>query len=394
MTAPKRIAVVGTIVNALIDFRSDLIVDMVAAGHQVYAFASDYTETSENAIRKLGATPVRYRISRSSLNPLADLKVIWQLYWLFRNLKIDVSFCYFVKPVIYGNIAAFLARVPTRAVKIEGLGWVFTNPPEGINLKRKLIRAVQTFLYKVSLPRAHHVFLLNKDDKADLLDAHHIQVRNLTILDGIGVNLKSFSHCCQYPKKLRFVFVGRLLQEKGIRYFIDAAVDLKRRYPHIEFLVLGEPDDARGSITRAELNLHAENGVLIYPGRVKNIAHWLKDTSVFVLPSYYREGVPRSTQEAMAIGRAVITTDGPGCKETVEDGVNGFLIPQHDSQALINAMLKFIKHPELVKQMGLNSRRIAERRFDAGKTNTIILQQLLLNDSELHPEVAEHISSI
>lgn len=394
MIEAKRIAVVGTIVNALIDFRSDLIVDMVESGHQVYAFASDYCQKSEDAIRALGAIPIRYNISRSSINPFADIKVIWQLYWLFKSLKIDVSFCYFVKPVIYGNIAAFLARVSIRAVKIEGLGWVFTNPPEGLNLRKKIIRSIQIFLYKISLPKADHVFLLNKDDKADLIDAHNIKVRQLTILDGIGVNLAQFSYCSQYPENLRFVFVGRLLQEKGIRYFIDAAQDLKTRYPHIEFLVLGEPDDARGSITRAELNHYANQGILTYPGRVKNIADWLKDTSVFVLPSYYREGVPRSTQEAMAIGRAVITTDGPGCKETVENGVNGFLIPQHDTSALVNAMLKFIQQPELVQTMGIKSRVIAEKRFDVGKTNAIILQQLLLNDPELTHEVAQNISSI
>lgn len=393
MTMPKRIAVVGTIVNALIDFRSDLIVDMVAAGHQVYAFASDYSETSEIAIRKLGAIPVRYTISRSSLNPITDLQVIWQLYRFFRQLKIDVSFCYFVKPVIYGNLAAFLARVPTRAVKIEGLGWVFTTPPEGLSFKRKMLRAVQIALYKFSLPKAHHVFLLNQDDKIDLIDTYNIKVQALTILDGIGVNLQNFSQCSHYPQTLKFVFVGRLLKEKGIRYFIEAAIELKKRYPTTEFLVLGEPDDAPGSITRAELQHYANEGTLIYPGRVKNIATWLKDTSVFVLPSYYREGVPRSTQEAMAIGRAVITTDGPGCKETVEDGVNGFLIPQHNSEALVNAMLCFIQQPELVVSMGANSRLIAEKRFDANKTNTIILQQLLLNDSQLTSEVAEHISS-
>lgn len=375
-TGAKRIAVVGTMANALLNFRADLIRDLCAEGHVVLAFASDYTEKSRAQVQALGAIPVDYRIARSSVNPCADLLVVWQLYRLFRQHSIDISFCYFVKPVIYGNLAAWLARVPLRTVKIEGLGWVFTDQPDQPCWKLKLLRRIQVALYRISLPKAHQVFLLNPDDRKDLLQQHNIPVQSLTMLDGIGVNLNSFPHHLCWPATVRFIFVGRLLQEKGIRYYLQAAKAIHQQYPDVEFMVLGEPDDAKGSISRDELKDWVASGTILYPGQVSNVASWLQQSSVFVLPSYYREGVPRSTQEALATGRAVITSDSPGCRETVRHGENGFLIPTHDVDALTQAMLQFIQQPSLIEAMGRRSRALAEQRFDVQHTNQHILAAL------------------
>ncbi|MDP5149792.1 glycosyltransferase family 4 protein [Rheinheimera baltica] len=378
MNKKHNIAMVGTLVNALLDFRADLIIDMVAKGHTVYAFACDFDTHSEQRVRSWGAIPVPYKISRSSLNPLSDLVVTYRLFRLFRQLKIDVSFCYFVKPVIYGNLAAVLAGVTQRAVKIEGLGWVFTDPPTGVTLKLKILRLIQLSLYRITLPLAHTVFLLNPDDRRDLVDKYGIKIKNLVQLDGIGVNLTHFS-CCSYPQTLRFVFVGRLLKEKGIGYFLCAATALKQKYPDVEFIVLGAPDSAPGSISKEQLTSMVECGTLLYPGRVSNVADWLQNCSVFVLPSYYREGVPRSTMEAMAMGRPVITTNVAGCKETVIHGQNGFLVEPHDVESLISAMETFVLQPELVQRMGLKSRQLAQTRFDVIKVNQIILTALCLD---------------
>ena len=146
MQKAQRIAVVGTMAAVILGFRGELIKAMVAAGHKVYAFASDYSEETENEVRTLGAEPVRYSLGRFSLNPLADLYSCWLLYRHFRKLRIDLSFCYFAKPVIYGTLAAWLAKVPVRVAKIEGLGRTFTIPPNGDTLKSKLVRLVQVFL--------------------------------------------------------------------------------------------------------------------------------------------------------------------------------------------------------------------------------------------------------
>ncbi|WP_213994637.1 glycosyltransferase family 4 protein [Arsukibacterium sp.] len=374
----QRIAVVGTLAETMLGFRADLLKTMAAAGHQVYAFATDYDENSIAAVKALGVTPVSYQLSRFSLNPLADLKTCWQLYKLFKQYQISLSFCYFAKPVIYGSLAAWLARVPLRVAKIEGLGRAFTVPASGLTVKAKALRRLQVALYQLSLPTTHCVFLLNQDDKTDLIDQYRINLKQLCVLKGIGVELDNFPIMPVPTEPVRFIFVGRLLNEKGIRYYLAAAEQLKKRYPQVEFVVLGQPDAGAGALSATELEYYVSNNIVRYPGKVANVVPFLVQSSVFVLPSYYREGVPRSTQEAMAIGRAIITTDAPGCRETVEQGYNGILVPVHDQAALEQAMLYFIQQPEQICTMGLHSRKLAEQHFDVHKTNARIMNLLNL----------------
>jgi glycosyltransferase involved in cell wall biosynthesis len=371
-----RIAVVGTLAETILGFRSDLIKTMLAHGHQVFAFASDYTDKGRYAVQQLGAIPVDYSIGRFSLNPFAELKSTWQLYRLFRRHRIELSFCYFAKPVIYGTLAAWLARVPLRVAKIEGLGRAFTVPATGITFKARVIKRIQVALYRLSLPKAHCVFVLNPEDKTDLIDAYRISVRQVIQLNGIGVNLSCYPHIAPSTNPVRFIFIGRLLNEKGIRYFIDAARRLKASYPATEFIVLGDTDSGKGALSKAELRQLVADNIIIHPGKVADIKPYLAKSSVFVLPSYYREGVPRSTQEAMATGRAIITTDMPGCRLTVNHGVNGYLIPPHNTEALTEAMLKFIHQPELICQMGLQSCQLAQQRFNVTRINQQVMQAL------------------
>lgn len=372
----QNIAVVGTLARTIIGFRGDLIRDMVAAGHKVYAFATDYTDDFAQQVRALGATPVAYKLSQFGLNPFSELKSTWQLYRLFKQYRISLTFCYFIKPVVYGSLAAWMARVPYRVAKIEGLGRAFTCQPEGLTLKSRLVRKVQCALLRLSLPKTQLVFFLNPDDEHDIKQNMAITLANSHRLNGIGVHLNRYPQSMPHQQPVRFVFVGRLLNEKGIRYFLAAATEIKKQYPDTEFLVLGEPDNASNALSRSELMRFVEAGIVTYPGMVKNVVPFLTTSSVFVLPSYYREGVPRSTQEAMAIGRAVITTDMPGCRQTVVPGENGFLVPPHDQAALENAMLQFIKKPQLIESMGQKSRELAEKHFDVTKINAKIMQQL------------------
>ncbi|GGW48503.1 glycosyltransferase family 4 protein [Alishewanella tabrizica] len=373
---PQSIAVVGSIASTILGFRADLISDFVAAGHTVFAFATDYTEQTKAAVRKLGAIPVDYQLSRFGLNPFAELKTTWQLYRLFKQHCISLSFCYFAKPVIYGTLAAWLAKVPIRVAKIEGLGRAFTEPASGMRRRAKLVRAFQVLLYKLSLPKAHLVFFLNPEDQADLLIHNRIPVGNSHVLGGIGVNLQRYPQVPPVTEPIRFIFVGRLLNEKGIRYFLTAAQALKKRYPYVEFVVLGEPDSGSYALSRQELQFYVQQDIIYYPGRVQNVIPFLTQSSVFVLPTYYREGVPRSTQEAMAVGRAIITTDMPGCRQTVIDGENGFLVMPHNQEALEQAMLQFIQQPALINAMGQKSREMAEKHFNVQQINTTIIKLL------------------
>ncbi len=377
----QHIALVGTTADAKLGFRAELIKDLVAQGHKVFAFAGDYTDRTRQAISALGAIPVSYPISRFGMNPLQDCYTLLQLIRLYKKHRIDLSFCYFAKPVIFGSLAARLAGVPRRVAKIEGLGRIFTVPASGDTNRAKLLRWVQTQLYRLALPCCDTVFVLNPDDERDLIRANNIRVPRCINLGGIGINLTDYQPFTP-TGSLRFIFVGRLLAEKGIGYFIDAATILRQQGAAAEFVVLGEPDNSPGAINRTQLLQLVEQGIISYPGRVRNVAEYLRQSHVFVLPSYYREGVPRSTQEAMASGLAIITTNVPGCRETVIHNDNGLLVPPHDVHALVAAMQQLISQPGLAEQMGRCSRKLAEQKYDVRKINQTIIQALSLENSQ------------
>lgn len=379
----QHIALVGTTADAKLGFRAELIKDFVAQGHKVFAFAGDYTDKTRTAIAALGAVPVSYRISRFGMNPLQDCFTLFQLAWLFKKHRIDLSFCYFAKPVIFGSLAAKLAGVPQRVAKIEGLGRIFTIPASGDTRRAKSLRWFQTQLYRLALPCCETIFVLNPDDEQDLIRRNNINVKRCINLGGIGINLSDYQPFTPNTNT-RFIFVGRLLAEKGIGYFIEAATILRQQGAAAEFVVLGEPDNSPGAINRAQLQQLVERGIIFYPGRVGNVSEYLKQSHVFVLPSYYREGVPRSTQEAMAAGLAIITTDAPGCRETVVNNENGVLVPPHDVPALIAAMQRLISHPGLTEKMGRRSRALAEEKYDVHKINNIIMCALELDRPNKH----------
>ena len=288
-------------------------------------------------------------------------------------------FSYFSKPVIFGTLAAKMARVPQVIGMLEGLGYTFTDQPEGLKKKTKLIKNIQILLYRLALPQLDKLIFLNPDDPKDLLEKYSISVKETAVLGGIGLDLNEYFYLPVDITKspISFLFIGRLLKEKGIHDFVSAAKKVKEQYPDTRFTVLGEIDSSNpGALQQSELDELISTEVINYPGYVDNIKEWIASSHIFVLPSYYREGVPRSTQEAMAIGRPVITTDVPGCRETVIDGVNGFLIEKWNPEALAEKMIYFIEHPEQIEKMGLESYKMAQEKFDANTVNKRLLDIL------------------
>lgn len=370
---------IGTAASSTLNFRSDLIKELQQSSHEVYVFSSEYTSQELEAIESLGAIPIAYKLNRSGLNPLADIKSTYALSKEIRKIKPDLVFSYFSKPVIFGTLAAKLARVPKVMGMLEGLGYTFTEQPRDISKKTQVIKKAQILLYKLALPQLDKLIFLNPDDPKDLLEKYNITVKQVEVLGGIGLNLTDYKHSNNYPKDITFIFVARLLAEKGIHDYIAAAKIVKDSYPQAKFIVLGAIDkEARGALKDSELKHLTANEIIEYPGHVNNVAEWIAKSSVFILPSYYREGVPRSIQEAMAIGRAVITTDVPGCRETVVDGVNGFLVEKWNPQALAEKMIYFIENPEQVAIMGYESHKMAQEKFDANEVNKRLLAILEL----------------
>lgn len=259
---------------------------------------------------------------------------------------------------------------------VEGLGFVFTPATSALPLKRRLLKHLVLHLYRLGFSCAHRVIFLNPDDRAELSAAGVVTFSKTFLLGGIGVDLDKWPMSPPVLSPVTFLLVARLLREKGVEQYAAAARLVKQRYPEARFILLGGIDDNPGSISSNDVNAWVDEGILEWHGHVA-VQPWLKQTSVFVLPSYYREGVPASTQEAMAMGRAVITTDAPGCRETVVEGVNGFLVPARNELALAEKMCTFIAQPALIESMGRESRRLAVERFDVHKVNQRLIDLIL-----------------
>lgn len=373
-----KIFIIGSVASMMINFRRELILELVNQNHDIYCLVSDYDEKSKEIIRSFGAIPLEYDLNAKGLNPLKDIKATINLIKLLKHHKPDIVFSFFVKPVIFGSIAAKIAGVKRKVGMIEGLGNAFTPLlNERQKIKTNLIKSVQILLYKFSLPLLDRLILLNNDDKVDLIDRYKINLKSLEILGPIGVDLTKFSYQKPPLEPVSFIFIARLLAQKGIFEYINAAKIIKERYPNVKFYVYGDADENNPfSIKKDELEEYIKNNIIIYEGFVSNIQEKIKNTSVFVLPSH-REGVPRSTQEAMAIGRPIITTNVAGCKDTVKDGENGFLIPPYDSEILAQKMLYFLQNPNEVNRMGKNSRKMAEERFDIFNINKKLIKFII-----------------
>ncbi|MBE3605371.1 glycosyltransferase family 4 protein [Campylobacter sp. RM13119] len=374
-----KIFIIGNVASMMINFREEFIKKLVANKHDVYCLVSDYDDKSRFIISSFGATPLDYTLNAKGLNPVKDIKATYDLVNLFKKHKPDIVFSFFVKPVIFATIAAKIAKIARIVGMIEGLGAAFTLHKNGQTKKAKIIRNIQVFLYKLSLPLLDELIFLNKDDKKDLMDTYNIKTKSISILGGIGVDLNKFTYSKPPVDSINFIFIARLLAEKGIFEYLEAAKIVKDKHKDAKFYVLGSFDEQNPfGLKKEELKQYLDGGVIIYPGFVNNVNEWIVNSSVFVLPSY-REGVPRSTQEAMATGRAVITTDSVGCKETVEEDLNGFLIPLYDSQTLAQKMIYFIQNPEKIVQMGIESRKIAEKKFNITKKNKELINIVLGN---------------
>lgn len=371
----RTLAIISNQAFSLVNFRGSLIRYLAGKGVRVYALAPDYDESLRTRVRECGAEPVDFSLARAGMNPGRDCLDACRLAMLLRRLRPDVTLGYFVKPVIYGTLAAWLARVPRRVAMIEGLGYVYSAVGEELTWKRHLLRAATSRLYRSALARAHRVVFLNSDDLSEFQRHGLVDADKAFRLGGIGVDLMQWTVAAPVGRPVTFLLAARLLREKGIVEFVEAARIVRRQYPDTRFILLGGLDENPGGLARSEVESWAREGLIEWPGHV-DVRPWLAQASVFVLPSYYREGVPRSTQEAMAMGRPVITTDAPGCRETVCDGLNGYLVPARDAEQLAMAMKRFLVTPEIIESMGKASRKLAEERFDAQRINARLFDVL------------------
>jgi glycosyltransferase involved in cell wall biosynthesis len=370
----SRIAFISSQAFSLYNFRGPLIRELVTKGITVYALAPDFDDLSRKKLRDLGAHSIDCSMTRTGLNPFRDFLDLWKLKKQLKQLRIDTTFAYFIKPVIYGTLAAKLAGIPNRYAMIEGAGYVFTAQTNS-SCTRLLLKFLVILLYKLSLSQVTRLFLLNLDDQELFVKTGMVDGRKVVLLPGIGVDLKYFEFSPPVTEPFCFIMIARLLKEKGIFDYVEAARLVKLVHPEIHFLLLGDIDINPSAIPQTVIGSWSKAKNVDFRGHVRDVRPWLAQSSVFVLPSY-REGLPRSTQEALAMGRPIITTDAVGCRDTVEEGINGFKVPIRNPAALAKTMLLFIENLTLVSRMGTASRIIAENKFDSLTINTKIITEM------------------
>jgi len=371
----SKLAVLSVKAISFVNFREHLVRDILDRGHTVLAFAPDFNDDTRNAVREMGAIPVSYSLSRSGMNPFGDLSDLLKLIRLLKTHKPDLIFASMAKPVVLGMLAAKIIGVPRRYAMIEGLGYAFTETGMRRTLKQFVSRIALQFLYKSAFKFADKVFFLNRDDKEDFLGIKLIASQRVCLIDGIGIDLNRWRQSEPATKPLCFLMIARLMNSKGVPQFIEAARQIKSKYPETRFVLLGSIEGSPDALNAQDVDSIVNDGLIEWPGRV-DVREYLEQSSVFVLPSYYREGLPRSSLEALATGRAIITTDSPGCRETVMNGKNGFLVQPRKVGELVSAMEKFINTPDLVRTMGEASRELAESRFDIQEINKSIVEQM------------------
>jgi glycosyltransferase involved in cell wall biosynthesis len=300
-------------------------------------------------------------MTRSGKNPLTELTTIGALVRLFRQVRPDVVHLVTIKPVLYGGVAARLARVPGMVSAISGLGFVFVAR----GAKAALVRAVVTVLYRIALghPNSRIVFQ-NGSDRDVLRGLGAVRDEQVVMIRGSGVDLSEFAVVPEPPGPVVVLMVARLLRDKGVMEFVEAARRLRGQNVNVRMLLAGGIDPGNpASVTEADVRAWQAEGVVEPLGERNDIAALYASAHIAVLPSY-REGLPRSLIEAAACGRAVVTTDVPGCRDAIEPDVTGLLVPSHDAQALAAAIARLATDTSLRQRMGAAGRALAEREFD------------------------------
>lgn len=368
-----KILIIAGLAESLLNFRGPLLAALQAKGMQVHVAAPNLPEGSGvcQQLQAQGYVVHSVPMRRTGTNPVADAFTLWQLWRLMRRIRPSHVLGYTIKPVIYGSLAAWLTGVPHRFALITGLGYSF----QGQAHARGGLRALVQRLYGQALRRTHKVFFQNPDDHALFLSLGLLPPGTTScVVNGSGVDVAAFA-VAPVPPEPHFLLIARLLGDKGVREYTQAAQRTRALYPQVRFSLVGWLDENPDAIAQSELDAWVQAGTLDFLGRLSDVRPAIEDCSVYVLPSY-REGTPRTVLEAMSMGRAVITTDAPGCRETVVDGDNGFLVPVRAVDALAEAMARFITDPTLAARMGQRGRQIAEEKYDVHKVNAVMLKEM------------------
>lgn len=365
-----KIVVLSSYTPSLFWFRIDMMKAFQQCGHQVIAVGPDSSEKWNDSFKEVGIEYRQVFTARNGMNPITDVKSYFALKEFFKQEKPDKLFVYQAKAISYGSVAAKKYGKTEIYPLVAGLGSIF----RGTGLKNWFLRMAMSVLYKNAFRYADKVFMQNQDDVNDIVNAGVLKRDKIVMMNGSGVNTEKF--CVKdFPNVPTFLFIGRLIRDKGVGEYLDACRIIKRNYKTVCCLLVGPYDSNPSALKPDELKTYIDDGSVQYFGEQKDVRPFIEQASVYVLPSYH-EGTPKTVLEAMSMGRAIITTDAPGCRETVIDGINGCLVPVKNVEAIVEKMEYLIDNFAEVERMGKESRAIAVERFDVNKVNASVIKTM------------------
>ena len=372
-----RILVLSAHTSSLFWFRMNMMQDFIKQGYTVYAAGSESEEVWRDRFTEKGIVYKQIRVQRNGVNPLKDLQTFFSIRALLKEISPEKIFAYQAKAIVYGALASLTYRRPDFYSLVAGLGSTF----RGKSLKARCISWVLSAQYKIAFMISKAVIFQNRDDLTELLNRRLLSREKAHIINGSGVDIEKFPKL-PMPEEVRFLFVGRLIKDKGIIEYLEASRIFKSKHPTGRCLLVGPYDTNPSALQPDELEPYVDDGTVEYYGEQIDVLPFLGETAVFVLPSYH-EGTPKTVLEAMSTGRAVITTDAPGCRETVVDGENGFLVPVGDSAALASAMEKLFNDRSLCCRFGDIGREIAVAKYDVNKVDADIMRIMSLKKEKV-----------
>lgn len=364
------IVVLSSHTPSLFWFRIEMMQEFIRRGYTVYALGNEEEALWADRFKEKGVIYEQIPVRRNGLNPLQDRQTLKGIRKKLRRIKPVKIFAYQAKTVIYGAMAANSLGITEVYPLIAGMGTIFISD----DLKSRLIRVVMTFLYKRAMKACPAVFFQNRDDEEIFRRLKIVTSQKVVLLHGSGVNTERFA-VSELPEKPSFICISRLIRSKGVYEYLEACRLIRKEYPDARCLLVGPYDTNPSALKPEELAPFTDGGIVEYFGEQEDVRPYIAQACVSVLPSY-REGTPKVNLEAMACGRAVITTDAPGCRETVVDGENGFLVPVGDVDALYRKMKYFIDNPVAARAMGLKGRKMVEEIFDVAKVNETICKTM------------------
>lgn len=352
--------------------RKELIKLIKQKGHEAYVGGVNNGIINSYYSRE-NAEFISIEASRNNTNPLVEIQSIISVKKQIKAYRIDSVIIYGVKNHAAMSIGAKLGGAKKILCVINGSGNLFRIG----GIKGKILRFMSFPMLKIAYGLSTGICFQNADDKELFIQKHLIKDNGKIFLTGgSGVNLAKFPHQ-ELPKENRFLFLARITPSKGITEYIGAAETVKKKYPEAVFDIVGPLDAAVENAEDGLLQKACDNGTVTYHGATTDVPGWMKKCRFFIYPSYYPEGVPRCAIQSIATGRPIITCDTPGCKETVKDGVNGFMIPAKNPQILAQKMIWMIEHPEEVEKMAVESRKYAEEKFDVNKIDKLLIDKLI-----------------